>query len=133
MVAEEGELEWQAELLCTLSRVLFIGGAPAAAHVIFAVPGVPVWDMVVVLIALRHAQAREVSVTLEYDPASVRLRVRDDGCGFDPAPVRGAGGAHLGLVGMRERARALGGTCTVSSARGRGTQIVVQLPLARAT
>jgi signal transduction histidine kinase len=55
----------------------------------------------------------------------IRLVVRDDGAGFDPA-VRGSG---LGLIGMRERVEALAGTFGVVSTPGAGTTVTVNLPL----
>jgi signal transduction histidine kinase len=75
----------------------------------------------------RHAQAKEVRVSLHVAPDQVALSVRDAGVGFDPA---GQDGKRLGLLGMRERAELLGGTFAVSAQPGRGTEIRVTLPLA---
>ncbi len=55
-----------------------------------------------------------------------RLEVADDGGGFDPAGVIGD---HYGLVGMRERADAIGAHLTIESAPGRGTKLAVELTL----
>jgi signal transduction histidine kinase len=52
---------------------------------------------------------------------ALRIRVADDGIGFDARPGTGAGEMQLGLVGMRERANLLGGRLMVSSALGKGT------------
>ncbi|WP_344262226.1 GAF domain-containing sensor histidine kinase [Streptomyces sodiiphilus] len=77
--------------------------------------------------ALRHAAPRRVAVSLvRRGPATV-LRVADDGSGFDPEAVRSAG-RHLGLVSMRERAGAVGGSLSVDSAPGRGTVIEMEIP-----
>ncbi|MFO1376839.1 MAG: PAS domain-containing protein [Steroidobacteraceae bacterium] len=73
----------------------------------------------------RHAAANEVTVRLVTDARTVRLEVGDDGCGFDATQVAGD---HYGLVGVRERARELGGRATVDSRPGAGTRIVVELP-----
>lgn len=83
----------------------------------------------------RHARAREVTVTLSYLDDVVALDVRDDGTGFDPAALPAAPGRHggLGLVAMRERAEALGGSLTVESAPGQGTTLVVALPIGPGT
>ena len=54
--------------------------------------------------------------------------IEDDGVGFAPAQV--ASGEHFGLLGMRERADALGGTLTLESSPGKGTTIVVEVPSA---
>ena len=56
---------------------------------------------------------------------SIRLQVRDNGCGFD-LPVKHAG---LGIAGMRERATLLEGTLTIVSEPGQGTTVEACLPL----
>ncbi|MFC9227350.1 GAF domain-containing sensor histidine kinase [Streptomyces hygroscopicus] len=77
--------------------------------------------------ALRHADARQVDVTLTRHGQGTRLRVVDDGRGFDPSAVRRAG-RHLGLVSMRDRAGGVGGGLTVESAPGKGTAIEMEVP-----
>ncbi|ASQ93833.1 GAF domain-containing sensor histidine kinase [Streptomyces sp. 11-1-2] len=77
--------------------------------------------------ALRHADARQVDVTLARHGQGARLRVADDGRGFDPSAVRHAG-RHLGLVSMRDRAGGVGGALTVESAPGKGTVIEMEVP-----
>jgi signal transduction histidine kinase/ligand-binding sensor domain-containing protein len=76
--------------------------------------------------ALRHAQARCISVSLYFDPKSARLQVADDGIGFDLAAVRKAGGQ--GLPGMQERAEEIGGTWAVESSPGAGTRVTIVVP-----
>jgi signal transduction histidine kinase len=68
-----------------------------------------------------------VVVTCRYGRRALRLEVRDDGCGFDPA--RAAPSGHFGLVGMRERAGAIGARLTVDSAPGCGTVVRVVIPV----
>ena len=75
---------------------------------------------------LRHARARRVEVELREDATTLELRVRDDGVGIAGAP-RGGG---VGLLGMRERARSLGGELTVAPAEGGGTLLACTLPRA---
>ncbi|QLH20925.1 GAF domain-containing sensor histidine kinase [Streptomyces sp. Rer75] len=77
--------------------------------------------------ALRHADARQVDVTLSRHGQGALLRVSDDGGGFDPSAVRRAG-RHLGLVSMRDRASGVGGGLTVESAPGKGTVIEMEVP-----
>jgi signal transduction histidine kinase len=78
--------------------------------------------------ALRHAGARLVRVTLRgTESRGARLTVSDDGRGFDPDSVQRAG-RHLGLVSMRDRAQAVGGSLTLTSAPGRGTVIELEVP-----
>jgi two-component system NarL family sensor kinase len=75
--------------------------------------------------AMRHANARRIVVRLVRSERGVRLRIEDDGSGFEPTEVPSD---RFGLVGMRERARLLGGTLTVESGRDAGTAIDVVLP-----
>ncbi|WP_435970828.1 GAF domain-containing sensor histidine kinase [Streptomyces sp. Qhu_M48] len=77
--------------------------------------------------ALRHADAEHVTVSLTRAGQGARLTVTDDGKGFDPRTVRSAG-RHLGLVSMRDRAGGVGGSLTVTSARGEGTTIEMEVP-----
>jgi signal transduction histidine kinase len=71
----------------------------------------------------RHAGAREAAVLLAYAEATVRLVVRDDGGGFDPATAGG-----FGLRGMRARAEQVAGALTVHSDPDIGTTIEVEVP-----
>jgi signal transduction histidine kinase len=75
--------------------------------------------------AARHAQARSVRVVVRRDAGKVRFSVQDDGCGFDARYTRG-----LGLLGMEERVRRLGGALTIESQPGRGATISAELPVA---
>ncbi len=74
----------------------------------------------------KHARARRAFVAIERPDGEVRLVVRDDGAGFDPASlVREGRPASWGMAIMRERAQALGGTLQVESAPGQGTALTV--------
>ncbi len=80
--------------------------------------------------AARHAAAKRIEVALRVGAGDLELRVRDDGRGFDPAaPPRPSA---AGLIGMRERADALGGALSVETRPGDGTAVVLRLPLAAA-
>jgi signal transduction histidine kinase len=72
----------------------------------------------------RHGKASVATVELSSD-GGVRLRVCDDGIGFDPAERDGRG---FGITSMKERARALGGDLSVTSEPGGGTRVEVVLP-----
>jgi signal transduction histidine kinase len=72
----------------------------------------------------RHGRAREVVVEVR-NGHGLLLRISDDGRGFDPSEVTGGG---FGLISMRERAEALGGTFTVVSAPGQGATLEVLWP-----
>ncbi len=75
---------------------------------------------------VRHAGVREARLELRCRPGAVGLSLADAGAGFDLAAPREGG---LGLVGMEERARLLGGSLRVDSAPGLGTEIEAVLPL----
>ena len=75
----------------------------------------------------RHAEATRVWLRLRAGEGEVVLQVEDDGQGFEPAAHRA-----LGILGMRERAAALGGEVTVRSEPGRGTTVAARLPQAPA-
>ncbi len=70
----------------------------------------------------KHAGASQATVSLQRQPGQVRLRISDDGCGFDP---EGVPPESLGLGIMRERAKAIGAALDVDSEIGHGTQVVV--------
>jgi signal transduction histidine kinase len=78
---------------------------------------------------LRHAGARRLQVSISFGADELRLTVTDDGGGFTPDVLDDLAATHLGLLGMRERARLLGGDLQVRSAPGTGTVIHVRVPL----
>jgi signal transduction histidine kinase len=70
-----------------------------------------------------------VNVTLSFPGSTARLVVKDNGDGFDPNKISGpTRKGRLGLYGMRERAALLGGTVSVHSSPGKGTEVRVELP-----
>jgi PAS domain S-box-containing protein len=74
---------------------------------------------------VKHAAARQVRIALWRDAGGARLRVEDDGKGFDPAAVPPG---HLGLAGMHARAGRVGATLVLASSPGSGTRIDVVVP-----
>jgi signal transduction histidine kinase len=78
-----------------------------------------------------HSQARKVTIDISSQATGVKAEVADDGVGFDPETtfVRAAREGHLGLVGMHERVRMLGGRTQIESRPGGPTVISVSLPL----
>jgi signal transduction histidine kinase len=79
----------------------------------------------------QHSGSSEVAVTLrETEGEGVCMEIRDDGHGFDPAGVvpEENGQSGIGLVGMRERLRLLGGRLEIESAPGRPTTVKATLP-----
>jgi signal transduction histidine kinase len=75
--------------------------------------------------AVKHADAKHVSIVLTRKASSVAVMIEDDGNGFDAAKAAGSG---LGLLGMRERAELLDGTLRIDTAPGAGTTLLFELP-----
>jgi len=77
-----------------------------------------------------HSRAGSVTITVNAGPDGVEATISDDGRGFDPdrALLRAARGGHLGLVGMHERVRLLGGETRIDSSPGGPTTVSVMLP-----
>ncbi len=78
--------------------------------------------------AIRHSGASSIQVEIEADGERIRLVVSDDGHGFERGPTDAHVG--LGLQGMRERVRLVGGGLDLSTTPGRGTRIEAGIPLA---
>jgi signal transduction histidine kinase len=79
--------------------------------------------------ALSSGRARHVRVRLFFRRGLVRLAVSDDGCGFSPDDVPGEREGHLGLASMAKRAGEIGGTLVVKSEIGKGTLVMVEIPM----
>lgn len=127
----------RSSLTDALRRITESAAARSASRMRFETSGEPLelpteYEVALVRIAqgalgnaAQHSGAGNVGVTLTYLDDMVVLDVYDDGRGFDPAaPVDG-----YGLRAMRERARALGGTLEVESAKDEGTAVVATLPV----
>ena len=78
----------------------------------------------------RHAHTDRAWLRLEYQPERVYLQIRDAGIGFEPLQ-RPGDGHGWGIVGMRERVEAVGGTFYLQTAPGKGTFIEIAIPLHR--
>ena len=77
--------------------------------------------------AFRHSQAQQIEVEIHYGDQQFRLRVRDDGRGFDPKVPASQPEGHYGLRGMRERAKIAGGKLKVWSEVGAGTEVELEI------
>jgi two-component system, NarL family, sensor histidine kinase LiaS len=75
--------------------------------------------------AVRHGNARQLSVSMTRQDGHVELAVRDSGTGFDPAAAH----SGSGLTHIRERVAELGGTLSIYSAPGRGAALMVRVPV----
>jgi signal transduction histidine kinase len=80
--------------------------------------------------AVKHAKADNIWVRAWRDEFVLCCSIRDDGAGFDARALQAAGCRKgLGLIGMQERLSAIGGTVRIESCRGRGTELLIRLPL----
>jgi signal transduction histidine kinase len=79
--------------------------------------------------AFRHSDAKEIEVEVTYDDADFKLRVRDDGTGISASMLEAGGKpGHFGLIGMRERAKKLGGKLEIWSKPDAGTEVDLCVP-----
>jgi len=76
----------------------------------------------------RHSGAGVASLVFDVGGDEATMHIVDDGVGFDPAKRLGSG--HFGLANLRDRAAGIGGRLTIESEPGRGTRIILRLPLA---
>ena len=81
--------------------------------------------------AMKHAEAKEIRISLKVDDEGMRFGLTDDGKGFDSGNHPGVADGHFGLQGMKERVARLGGRLTIESNVGEGTRIDVTLPFDR--
>jgi signal transduction histidine kinase len=77
--------------------------------------------------AARHSGAKHATVSVVQNADKIRVEVTDDGKGFLAERVRG-----MGILGMEERVKRLGGTCAIQSMPGKGTTVSAELPWHRA-
>ncbi len=78
--------------------------------------------------ATRHSKAKHIRVTVRREPAGVYAEIQDDGAGFPSRQEKG-----MGILGMEERVRHLGGGFHVESEPGHGTAVTIRLPLQQET
>jgi signal transduction histidine kinase len=79
--------------------------------------------------AAKHARATRIEIRFSLEGNQVRGSIRDDGVGFDLNEVLARKGARgLGLLGIRERLESVGGSLSVHSQLGRGTELVIHIP-----
>jgi len=79
--------------------------------------------------SMKHAGASRIGINLEREAKCLRLRIKDNGRGFEEHDAFAAHGGHFGLIGMRERAERLGGELHLASQPGQGTEVEVSVPL----
>jgi signal transduction histidine kinase len=72
----------------------------------------------------RHARAERISISLQGSPSELSLSIQDDGVGFDPSLAT----SGIGIIGIGERVRELGGRLRISSEHEKGTLLIIQIP-----
>jgi PAS domain S-box-containing protein len=127
----------QEGLAAALEQYLAVEGGPAFT-VRDALSAEPAPDVRAVLFRMaqeavtnvrKHAAASSVEITLAEESGGIRMRVSDDGAGFDPSLVdEPPRPGHIGLPTMFERAEMVGGRCTVETAPGHGTVVDCWVP-----
>ena len=77
----------------------------------------------------RHAKATQVKVTIQHELQILRCSIKDNGIGFDVSSLSARTGERgLGLIGIRERLNSLGGSPSLVSTPGQGTELVITIP-----
>jgi signal transduction histidine kinase len=80
----------------------------------------------------KHARATKVGIKLQYTPNSVSVEISDNGRGFRVEQANnGIALGHIGLAGMKERAEMLGGNLKINSSPGKGTLVLLTIPLTK--
>jgi signal transduction histidine kinase len=77
--------------------------------------------------AIKHANAREIIISLKETPDHIVLTIHDDGQGFAPSPLSTTDASHFGLIGIHERAEKIGASLDIRSSPGHGCSITVSL------
>jgi signal transduction histidine kinase len=78
---------------------------------------------------VRHSGATETTVEIKKSKGSINLTISDNGCGFILESQRQNKKNHLGLISIEERTRMLGGTCSIRTAKGKGTTVSIKINL----
>ncbi len=78
---------------------------------------------------IQHAKASSVEIHLDFNQNELRVTIEDDGIGFNRKAARKAVDAHMGLIGINERTKSIGGRLQVSSLKGHGTRLELWVPM----
>jgi len=82
---------------------------------------------------VKHSHVRSAYVNLRQIDRSLQLTVSDEGVGFDPTAIQASGDARLGLFGVRERLELFGGNLEILSTPGRGSRLIISIPVIQPT
>jgi signal transduction histidine kinase len=78
--------------------------------------------------ALQHSRAKRIHVLVSYGEQQLRIRVQDNGCGMSKETLHLGRPGHYGIAGMQERAERLGGSVSIGSRVGEGTEVSLTIP-----
>src|SRR3984893_6555413 len=78
--------------------------------------------------ALQHAHASRIHVLLSYGERLLQIRVQDNGCGINEETLNLRRPGHYGIAGMKERTERLGGSISIRSRVGKGTEVTLTVP-----
>lgn len=119
--------EWLAERLLKPIGIAYEIDFSSSADLLNEEKGIGLFRIIQESLAniVRHAGASKVTLEFSQDEHAARLCIRDNGSGFDPASVDRQ--EHFGLLGIMERAEALGGTLQIVSRPGAGTALTVEI------
>lgn len=78
--------------------------------------------------AVQHAHTRKIHVLLSYGERLFQIQVQDNGCGMDEETLSSSRPGHYGIAGMKERAERLGGSLSIRSVVGEGTEVNLSVP-----
>ena len=81
--------------------------------------------------AFKHSNGSRVEAEVTYDPAAIKVQIRDNGVGIDPEVLLHGRPGHWGLSGMRERSDKIGATLGIWSRPKEGTELELVLPISR--
>ena len=119
-IADRSAVETQLKVVGELRRL------PSDAELgMFRIAQEALWNVE------RHARATNITVTTTFTEHEVKLDVLDNGVGFTTSPLTNdfVATRQLGLVGMQERAKLLGGRLHIKSSPGKGTRVTVSVPV----
>ncbi|HZC43808.1 MAG TPA: ATP-binding protein, partial [Acidobacteriaceae bacterium] len=78
---------------------------------------------------LQHADATRMDIQVRYEIGRLTMQIEDNGVGLSSDMADATPAGHFGVIGMRERTQAIGGTFAMNSVTGAGTKVSVELPL----
>jgi signal transduction histidine kinase/ligand-binding sensor domain-containing protein len=106
---------------------MIIGGTPRPLHPLIGSELLQIGHEALIN-AFLHAHATAIEIEIEYGLKSLKLSVRDNGCGINPEILRSGREGHWGLTGMRERAEKIKAEIKIWSGVNDGTEVIVSVP-----